>query len=145
MNFTKQTMSDKFQIGCRTYIDELDSDIYDCGKAATTEFRVQKGQVLKDVALLTKTPTPVIDLLSSDDEKPTIHDMSTVVENDAKSRSNNLRLEYHAYREKHHNLPQEQRKGRAMNMQEFIWKKCKSTGEYKYGSDDSRDMKLKKS
>ena len=53
-------------------------------------------------------------------------------------------MEYAAYRDKHFSLSCEERKGRAMNMQEFIWSKIpRSSGPYQYDSDDPRDMKMK--
>ena len=53
-------------------------------------------------------------------------------------------MEYAAYRDKHFSLSCEERKGRAMNMQEFIWSKIpRSSGPYQYDLDDPRGMKMK--
>ena len=55
-----------------------------------------------------------------------------------------MRMEYAAYRDKYFSLPAEERNGRAMNMQTFIWSKIPcSSGPYQYDSDDPRDMKMK--
>ena len=144
-------MSEKFQIGRRTYTDDVDPAIYGCGKSVSKSFEIQKGQVLKDVASLKEISTPIIDLLSSDDENAAFEDTSlhqclkpSAVDNLAKSNSKNLQLQYRAYREKHASLSKIERNGRAQNLQEFIWSKSKSTGEYNYDSDDPRDMKLKR-
>ena len=117
MNSRKQSISNKFQIGRSTYTDDVDPAIYGCCKAVPKKFEIQKGQVLKDVALLNKTYTPTIELLSSDDENAACEDTilnqyfkPSTVDNLAKSNSNNLQLQYHAYREKHDNLSKKRKK-----------------------------------
>ena len=53
------------------------------------------------------------------------------------SNTSKLQMDYAAYIDKHFSLPAEERNGRAMNMQEFIWSKIPpSSGPYQYDSDD---------
>ena len=54
MNSRKQSMSDKFQICCSTYTDDVDPAIFGCGKAVSKIFEIEKGQMLQDVASLNK-------------------------------------------------------------------------------------------
>ena len=117
MNSRKQSMSDKFQIGCSTYKDDVDPAIFGCGKAVSKTFEIEKGQMLQDVAALNKTHTPIIEILSSDDENDDFEDITLhqclkprAVDNVAKSNSKNLQLQYRAYREKHDNLSRKQKK-----------------------------------
>ena len=62
MNFRKQAMSDKFQIGCRTYLDETGTDVQRFVKPATMEYSDKI-----DVATQNKNQ-PIFELLSSDGE-----------------------------------------------------------------------------
>ena len=65
MSFRKQSMSDKFQIGCKTYFDETCTDVQNVAKPASMDYSAET-----DVVIQNKTSQPVIELLSSDDDKP---------------------------------------------------------------------------
>ena len=47
----------------------------------------------------------------------------SAVKSVAKSNSSNICIKYAAYRDKYFSLPSEERNGRTMNMQDFIWSK----------------------
>ena len=146
MSLNKQSMSDKFQIGCRTYLDETSTDVQKIGKPAKKDCTVESVVVIPN-----ETSQPVIELLSSDDDKPSSLRTSlckpskpSPVDKVSKSNSSKLRIQYHQYRDKFYSVPSEDRSGRAMNMQEFIWNSIQpNMGEYQYDPEDSRDMKMK--
>ena len=58
-------MSDKFQIGCRTFIDETCTGVRNVAKPSSMDYSPQT-----DVVIRNKISQPVIELLTSDDEKP---------------------------------------------------------------------------
>ena len=146
MSFRKESMSDKFQIGLRTFTDETCTAVRNVAKPSSMDDSPQT-----DVLNRNKIGQPVIELLSSDDKKPssvkiTVCNPSKLSTDSkvSKSNSSKLRIEYHAYRERHYSLPSEERNGRAINLQEYIWNSIKpEKGDYEYDSQDSRDMKMK--
>ena len=139
-------MSDKFQIGCRTFTDETCTAVRNVAKPSSMDDSPQT-----DVVIRNKIGQPVIELLSSDDKKPSSVEITvcnpsklSIRSKVSKSNTSQLRMEYNAYRERHYSLPSEERNGRAMNMQEYIWNSIEpETGDYEYDSQDSRDMKMK--
>ena len=48
MSFNKQSMSDKFQIGCRTYFDETSTEVQKFGKPAKKDCSVESDVVIQN-------------------------------------------------------------------------------------------------
>ena len=93
----------------------------------------------------------IIEILPSDDELSPGIEVTlyrpcnpSIVDKVAKSYSSNLCEGYNAYKGKRYYLSSEERKGRIMNLQEFIWSTIEpSNGEYQCDLEDSMDMKSK--
>ena len=80
-----------------------------------------------DVVIQNKTSQPVIELLLSDNDKPSSLQITACkpskpnpVDKLSKSKSSKLCIQYHKCRDKYYSVPSEERNSRAMNMQEFI-------------------------